>query len=73
MLRITVYGRSIFAERGAGGWQLSLGGTEGKRRPLTGIVVPQDLVSQDDLVRFLQDIYHESARPGRDTVVIAEV
>jgi hypothetical protein len=73
MLRIHVYGRTLFAARESGRWRLSLGGAEGKRRPLAGIVVPDWVVSVDDLLRFLQDLYHESARPGRDTVVVTEV
>jgi hypothetical protein len=73
MIRIDLYGRSILAERRAGGWQLSCGGEEGKRRPLSEIIVPRDIVSREDLVRFLADLYHESARPGRDKVRVTEV
>lgn len=72
MLRIHVYGRQLFADRGPNGWMLSQGGTEGKRRPFTEIVVPDEVVTPADLLRYLQDVYHESAKPGRDTATLTE-
>ena len=68
-LRINVSGRRIVAEHRSGRWLLSLAGTDGKRRPLTDVLVPDDITSEKDLLRFLHDIYHEAAGPGHDQVV----
>ena len=37
---------------------------EGKRRPLPALVVPAE-VERDDLLRFLEDLYHEMSAPDR--------
>lgn len=63
-LRLDVFGRQIIAKHIAGSWRLSMGGAEGKRRPLYDILVPDDVVSEEDLLTFLQDVYHESAKPA---------
>ncbi len=68
MLRINVFGKQMVAERLSGRWQLSLAGADGKRSPLTDILVPTDVTTEKELLTFLHDIYHESARPGHDQV-----
>lgn len=71
-LRINVFGRLIVAEHRSGRWQLLLAGADGKRRPLTDVLVPDDITSEEDLLRFLHDIYHEAAGPGHDQVVLID-
>ena len=67
ILHIEVFGKRIVAEHLSGKWQLSVAGTAGKRRPLSDILVPADITTEKDLLRFLHDIYHESARPDSIT------
>jgi hypothetical protein len=65
IIEFNVYGRAIAAERVENRWRLSTPSREGKRRAIDNIVVPDDIVTESDLLRFLQDLYHESARPER--------
>ena len=67
-IHIDVFGRRIIADYQSGKWQLSLAGIEGKSRPLSDILVPEEITTEEDLLRFLFDIYHESARPGHNQV-----
>jgi hypothetical protein len=68
LLHIDVFGRHMIAEYISDRWQLSMAGTEGKRRPIADILVPDDITTERDLLTFLHDIYHECARPGHDQV-----
>jgi hypothetical protein len=63
---VEIYGRRLLVERTADGWQTFLPGDDGKRRP--GGSVPAFVVSDDDLLKYLADLWHESARPDRQTV-----
>jgi hypothetical protein len=67
-LQINVFGKRMVAEHLSGRWQLSLAGADGKRRPVSDILVPTDIITERELLTFLHDIYHESARPGHDQV-----
>jgi len=68
ILQIDVFGRRMVAEHLSGRWQLSLAGADGKRRPVSDVLVPTDITSEEDLLCFLHDVYHEAARPGHDRV-----
>jgi hypothetical protein len=67
-LHIDVFGKRMIAEHRSGRWQLSIAGADGKRSPISDVVVPADITSEKDLLTFLHDVYHESARPGHDQV-----
>jgi len=69
VLKLDVFGRTMWARRTDNGWKLFIRGQEGKDRPGPN-VVPSDIVSPEDLVDFLSDLYHESARPHRPRVII---
>lgn len=66
-LRFNVFGTLIDIERRGRAWLAWHPGNDGKRRP-ADIVVPDD-VPEDELARYLGDLLHEHARPGRDEVV----
>jgi hypothetical protein len=68
LLHLDVFGKQMIAELVSGRWQLSLAGADGKRRPLSDIQVPADVLTEKELLTFLHDVYHEAARPGRDQV-----
>lgn len=66
MIRLDVYGKPMLAERTTAGWQLYEPGADGKRRALN-VVVP-DFVTDDELVQYLDDLFHEAATPRHPSV-----
>ena len=65
---VEIYGRRLLVERTATGWQTFIAGDDGKRRPSPGVLIPAFVVTDDELLQYLADLWHESARPGRQTV-----
>jgi hypothetical protein len=66
-LLFDVFGRMMQAQRTDGRWQLFLLGAEGKKRPVPDVSVPPHL-SADELLTFLDDLYHEFASPSHPSV-----
>ncbi|MFZ5556084.1 MAG: DUF7661 family protein [Pseudomonadota bacterium] len=64
-MRFDVYGRyRIDVERRDGAWVVFRVGS-GTRVPMPDIVIPPG-VPPDELGRYLSDLLHESATPGRE-------
>ena len=63
-----MFGRRLLVERTATGWQTYIPGDDGKRRSSPGVVIPEFVVSDDELLQYLADLWHESARPDRQIV-----
>lgn len=68
MREVEVFGRRLLVERTDAGWQAYIPGDDGKRRPSPGVVIPGFIVSDDELLQYLADLMHESARPDRNSV-----
>lgn len=66
LLRFDVFGKQIGAERTDRGWRTYFLDGEGKRRS-ANVNIP-DFVTEDGLLRYLADLFHESARPHRPDV-----
>ena len=66
-LKLDVFGRDVLVVEGEDGWEVYYLGSDGKRRPATDIRLPPDLAATE-LVRYLDDLCHEWARPGHDRV-----
>jgi hypothetical protein len=66
-LLFNVFGRMMQAQRTDGRWQLFLVGAEGKKRPVPDVTVPPHL-SAEELLTFLDDLYHEFATPSHPSV-----
>ena len=66
-LLFDVFGRIMQAQRIDGRWQLFLVGAEGKKRPVPDVTVPPHL-STEELLTFLDDLYHEFASPSHPSV-----
>ncbi|WP_447598596.1 DUF7661 family protein [Nitrospira sp. Nam80] len=62
-----VFGKRIQAMRAHSGWELFEIGNEGKQRRFGGAIVPPDL-SEDQLLSFLDDLFHQYATPIRSRV-----
>lgn len=68
MLRFDVYGREIGVTRVNDEWMAVYIGEAGKHRSAPGVAIPP-WVTESDLVRFLADLFHESASPARPDVI----
>ena len=68
MREVEVYGRRLLVERTAEGWQGYTPGDDGKRRLSPAVLIPHFVVTDDELLQYLADLWHESARPDRQTV-----
>jgi len=61
MREIQVFGRRLLAERAGGRWAIFYPGADGKRQVAHDVVVPEFVVTDDDLVEYLADLCHEAA------------
>jgi hypothetical protein len=61
-----VFGARMEVERAADGWRLWRRGPDGKRAPVE-VSIPAFL-AEDELVQYLDDIYHEVATPEHPCV-----
>ena len=66
-VKLDVYGKHMLVERFEGTWQTYLLGSDGKRS-LVNIPIPASL-TEDELVQYFDDLYHEAATPRRPAVV----
>ena len=66
LIRFNVFGRILAVRRDGGFWRVYWVGTDGKLGQ-TGIVIPE-FITEDELARYLSDLFHEDARPGMDDV-----
>jgi hypothetical protein len=63
-LKFDVYGRyTLIVERHEGNWRVLQVGADGKRGLRDDLVIPSTL-SPDEIALYLDDLLHESARPG---------
>jgi len=65
--RFDVFGRQVAVTGAPGAWQAFWLGDDGKRRP-ADFIVPDD-VAEDELARYLADLFHEVATPENPAVV----
>ena len=63
-LRFDVYGCFVVDLERIGDRWVAFRVGEGKRRRLPELVVPGE-IEPDELLRFLDDLYHEMSAPGR--------
>lgn len=63
-----VFGTTMRVERREGRWQLFRVSSEGKSSQVIDVVIPDDLTEQE-LVVFLDDLYHEMASAEHVSVI----
>ena len=68
-ITLNVFGRKMLAEYSSQRWHLTIVGDEGKNRP-ADLVVPQEIITVNDLVNYLNDVYHEAASRDQTSVEI---
>ena len=66
--RLNVFGRPFVAEHTEAGWRVHAAGADGKRGASLVPSVPTFVHTEDELVAFLADLFHESATPERSEV-----
>lgn len=71
-MKFDVYGRfQVEVCREGDSWvayQIALG----KRTRITHLAIPQEIQTSVEIARYLDDLYHEAARPGQSVSVVAE-
>lgn len=66
-MKFDVFGRSVIVSRVGEVWKTYYGGSEGKRRPATDIVIPAS-VDAAGLCQYLSDLCHEWATSSHPDV-----
>ena len=66
-VKLDVFGTRMLVERCNGTWRTYLLGVDGKRS-LVNVSIPESL-TQDELVQYFDDLFHEAAIPRRPAVV----
>jgi hypothetical protein len=71
-MRFDVYGRfQLEVRKEAGQWtvyRVDLG----KRTRINYLAIPEEIQMPEEIARYLDDMYHEAARPGDSISVITE-
>lgn len=71
-MRFDVYGRfQIEVSREAGHW-VAYRVALGKRTRINSFAIPGEIQTSQEIARYLDDLYHEAARPGQTVSVIAD-
>ena len=65
---VEVFGRRFLAEKTDAGWKTYLPSNDGKFRGAPAGAIPHFVVTDDELLAYLADLYHEDARPDRQMV-----
>ena len=66
-LKFDVFGRKVLVVESADGWTAFYLGSEGKRRPAEGLIIPADIL-ESEIERYLGDLCHEWASEQNATV-----
>lgn len=68
MRMLDVFGMRLLADKHGGRWRIFYPGADGKRRLATDLVVPDSVVTDDELTQYLADLCHERATPKNSEV-----
>lgn len=71
-MKLDVYGRfKVEVRRETGRWvayHIALG----KRTRIDTVAIPADIQTAAEIARYLDDLYHEAARPGQSVSVVTD-
>ena len=71
-MKFDVYGRlQIEVRREAGHW-VAYRLAPGKRMRITEFAIPGEIQTAQEIARYLDDIYHEAARPGQAVSILPD-
>lgn len=68
MREVEVFGRRFLVEKTDAGWKTYLPSNDGKFRGSPAGAIPSFILTDNDLLQYLADLYHEDARPDRQVV-----
>jgi hypothetical protein len=68
MREVEVFGRRLLVERTSGGWNTCVPGNDGKRGPMSTTLIPAFVVTDEEVLQYLADLWHEESRPNRQVV-----
>ena len=68
MREVEVFRRRLLVERSASGWRSCVPGADGKRGPISETMIPAFVVTDEELLQYLADLWHEDARSDRQLV-----
>jgi len=68
MREVEIFGRRLLVERSATGWRSCVPGDDGKRGPISETLIPSFIKTDDELLQYLADLWHEEARPDRSII-----
>jgi hypothetical protein len=72
VMKLDVYGRfQIEVCREAGHW-VAYRLAVGKRMRITELVIPEEIQTVQEIARYLDDLYHETVRPGQAVSIIPD-
>lgn len=71
-MKFDVYGRFQIEVRREGDTWVAYQIALGKRTKMTNFAIPQDIQTSMEIARYLDDLYHEAARPGQSVSVVVE-
>ena len=68
MREVEIFGRRLLVERTTTGWRTCMPGDDGKRGPISETLIPAFISTDDEVLQYLADLWHEDARPDRQVV-----
>jgi hypothetical protein len=71
-MKFDVYGRFQIEVRREDDHRVAYHIALGKRTRVTNLVIPQEIQTSAEIARYLDDLYHEAARPGQSISVVAD-
>jgi hypothetical protein len=71
-MKFDVYGRFQIEVRREGHSWIAYRIALGKRTKVTTFAIPEEIQSSAEIARYLDDLYHEVARPGESVSVVGE-
>ncbi|HEY7888911.1 MAG TPA: hypothetical protein VIC29_11880 [Steroidobacteraceae bacterium] len=70
-MKFDVYGRFRIEVRRENGQWVAYRIAPGKRVRINNLAIPEEIQTPAEIARYLDDLYHEAARPGRSVTVVA--
>lgn len=67
VMKFNAYGNKIEVVKSSDNWVIFYLGNEGKKRTAHDILIPPE-VKEEEIKNYLEDLLHEWARPGNNTI-----
>lgn len=71
-MKFDVYGRFQIEVHREGDQWVAYRSALGKRMRVHNLAIPQEIQTPAEMAQYLDDLYHEAARPGQSVTVVTE-